>query len=300
MNTALTDEFTSINSIYDATTLELVSTEPTICALQLPSQFTISIRLEFPLDYPDAPPSVLGTQNAGDEGTKKGAGKRLADLARDVLARVYRPGEPCIFDLLGEVGEELQRVEEAKHDEQAAGQEDNPDYADGLQEGTVANHDRALASSDDLPHLTPPWTVSPTVTEKRSMFIAHVAPVTSPAQAKSYIAHLLVTDKRVAKATHNISAWRIHGTDDTVYQDCDDDGETAAGGRVLHLMQLMDVWDVVVVVTRWYGGVQLGPDRFRIINGVARDALVTGGFVIKEEGAGKGDGGGGRKKKGKK
>ncbi|KAK5015896.1 hypothetical protein LTR60_002663 [Cryomyces antarcticus] len=235
MNTALTDEFTSINSIYDATTLELVSTEPTICALQLPSQFTISIRLEFPLDYPDAPPSVLGTQNAGDEGTKKGAGKRLADLARDVLARVYRPGEPCIFDLLGEVGEELQRVEEAKHDEQAAGQEDNPDYADGLQEGTVANHDRALASSDDLPHLTPPWTVSPTVTEKRSMFIAHVAPVTSPAQAKS--------------------AWRIHGTDDTVYQDCDDDGETAAGGRVLHLMQLMDVWDVVVVVTRWYGGV---------------------------------------------
>jgi putative IMPACT (imprinted ancient) family translation regulator len=30
----------------------------------------------------------------------------------------------------------------------------------------------------------------------------------------------------------------------------------------LHLMQLMDVWDVMVVVTRWYGGVHLGPDRY--------------------------------------
>lgn len=43
-------------------------------------------------------------------------------------------------------------------------------------------------------------------------------------------------------------------------------------------MQLMDLWNVMVVVTRWYGGIQLGPDRFRIINTVARDAFVKGGF----------------------
>ena len=51
----------------------------------------------------------------------------------------------------------------------------------------------------------------------------------------------------------------------------------------MHLMQLMDVWNVVVVVTRWYGGTKLGPDRFRIINSVARDALVKGGFVKTED-----------------
>ena len=28
-----------------------------------------------------------------------------------------------------------------------------------------------------------------------------------------------------------------------------------------------------------YGGIQLGPDRFRIINQTARDALVSGGFA---------------------
>ena len=90
---------------------------------------------------------------------------------------------------------------------------------------------------------------------------------------------MLATDKKVVKATHNITAWRVRGENGVQYQDCDDDGETAAGGRVLHLLELMGVWDAMVVVTRWYGGVQLGPDRFRIINQTARDALVSGGFT---------------------
>jgi len=33
--------------------------------------------------------------------------------------------------------------------------------------------------------------------------------------------------------------------------DNDDDGETAAGSRLLHLMSILDVKNVVVVVSRW-------------------------------------------------
>lgn len=40
----------------------------------------------------------------------------------------------------------------------------------------------------------------------------------------------------------------------------------------------MEVWGVLVVVSRWYGGVKLGPDRFRCITGVAREAVVRGGW----------------------
>lgn len=40
-----------------------------------------------------------------------------------------------------------------------------------------------------------------------------------------------------------------------------------------------EVENVLVVVTRWYGGVLLGPDRFKHINRVARDALVRVGVV---------------------
>lgn len=64
-----------------------------------------------------------------------------------------------------------------------------------------------------------------------------------------------------------------------IRQDCDDDGENAAGGRLLHLLELLDVKNVVVVVSRWYGGIQLGPKRFKIINNVARRALEENGFI---------------------
>jgi putative IMPACT (imprinted ancient) family translation regulator len=35
----------------------------------------------------------------------------------------------------------------------------------------------------------------------------------------------------------------------------------------------------MVVVTRWYGGVLLGPDRFRHINNAARQALDVAGLI---------------------
>jgi len=137
---------------------------------------------------------------------------------------------------------------------------------------------------------SPHWTQSESLTVNKSTFIARACPVHSLEETQSALGHLLSTNKKVAAATHNISAWRIRSTNDAgantgsglahevVIQDSDDDGETAAGGRLLHLMQLMDVWNVLVVVSRWYGGVKLGPDRFRCINSVGRDVLVKGGW----------------------
>ena len=62
-------------------------------------------------------------------------------------------------------------------------------------------------------------------------------------------------------------------------QDCDDDGETHAGGRMLHLLEILECENVLVVVSRWYGGVQLGPDRFKHINNAARNVLEIAGVV---------------------
>lgn len=39
------------------------------------------------------------------------------------------------------------------------------------------------------------------------------------------------------------------------------------------------MWGVCVVVSRWYGGVKLGGDRFRIIGVVGREAIVRGGWL---------------------
>jgi putative IMPACT (imprinted ancient) family translation regulator len=40
-----------------------------------------------------------------------------------------------------------------------------------------------------------------------------------------------------------------------------------------------EVNNVLVVVTRYFGGIHLGPDRFKHINQAARDALELGGFL---------------------
>ncbi|KAF2734621.1 impact family protein [Polyplosphaeria fusca] len=272
INDALSDEITSINSIYEPDTLVSLAENGLLCSLRLPSLPSVTLRLDFPTNYPDAPPSILGTQTVGDD-VHKGVGNQVVDITRSVLSEIYRPGEACIFDLLEEVKEALEKAEEQGHLQL----HDEPPAA-----STVDSAPQSQTRQIDLGP-EPPWIIGPVLTEKKSVFVGRVAHVSSPAQAKSYLAHLLATDKKVAKATHNMTAWRIRGPNDTSYQDCDDDGETAAGGRVLHLMQLMGVWDVMVVVTRWYGGVLLGPDRFRIINTAAREALVLGGWCKEEK-----------------
>jgi Uncharacterized protein family UPF0029/RWD domain len=255
--------------------LILISRNPPTCTLRLPSLPSVVLRIKFPNAYPDEAPIVDGTETIGED-VPKGAGAVIVGLAQTTLSRVWTPGAPCIFDLIEELGAD---IESNKNHEpyQAITLHNGPEpqFNDKEKEGRPDREDASM----DILDTVPPWIVTVPITEKKSVFIGRAAPVSSPAQARQYLHHLFATDKKVAKATHNITAWRIHGPNETNYQDCDDDGETAAGGRVLHLMQLMDVWNVMVVVTRWYGGILLGPDRFRIINQAAREALVSGRFV---------------------
>ncbi|PWW71823.1 UPF0029-domain-containing protein [Tuber magnatum] len=273
-NEDLTDEISALNSIYTPETIIPCSTTaaaPKTYTLTLPTQIQQTLTLSFPETYPSDQPTIHGTSNI------PGA----AGFARDVLGQVFRPGEVCLYDLVEGLMEVLQargeppQVEKDKEEEGEEG------------EGEEEKAEQELEKDN--------WTIAPPLTEKKSVFIARAMHVSSPDQARAYLRRLL-TDKKIAKATHNISAYRIKDPDKNVtFQDNDDDGEAAAGGRLAHLLQVMDVWDVLVVVSRWYGGVKLGPDRFRCINAAAREALVLGGWV-KEEGKKAGKGGKGKGK----
>jgi hypothetical protein len=270
MDCPLDDEIMSINAIYGPDTLALVDDvarapppATAVCILRFPNS-SVTLRLQFPDNYPDAPPSILGTESTGTQ-VRRGVGTKIADATREVLARVYRIGEPCVYDLIEEMSTTLE--DEADTEPDAAPVES---LAPAAEQDSISDPAESAAN----------WIVGAQVTEKKSVFVARAASVASPDEAKGFLRQLLA-DKKIGRATHNIVAWRIRGADGTSYQDCDDDGETAAGGRLLHLLQLMDAWDVCVVVSRWYGGVKLGPDRFRIINSAARDVLVAGQFTSK-------------------
>lgn len=68
----------------------------------------------------------------------------------------------------------------------------------------------------------------------------------------------LKRDKKFAKATHN--SWAVVLSGDGPLRN--DDGESGAGALILRMLEREDIHDTLVVVTRWYGGVHLGGDRF--------------------------------------
>jgi len=116
------------------------------------------------------------------------------------------------------------------------------------------------------------------INDRKSTFIGHACHIDDPTQVPEILAFLMA-DRRIARAAHPIiNAWRCE-VDGVMHQDNDDDGESAAGSRLAHLLQIMDLNNVLVVVTRYFGGIHLGADRFKHINQAARNALDVGGFL---------------------
>ncbi|OAA36242.1 impact family protein [Metarhizium rileyi] len=262
MSEELLDEIEAINSIYGDGSLSPTDDESSTYILRLPGDAS-SLRIQFPESYPARPPLVLGTHHSS--GGVRGAGARDLHLFRDVVGKVFDEGSVCVFDAVEEFGRRVGCDAEKEEQQNVV----TPDVEEEQEEEKKECFD------------PPEWVLSEVVVESKSTFVARVARVSSPEEARSHVGHLLAGDRRVRLATHNITAWRVRGHGATQFQDCDDDGETAAGGRLLHLMQVMDVWGVVVVVSRWYGGVKLGPRRFAVINGVARDCMVRAGVAGK-------------------
>lgn len=174
----------------------------------------------------------------------------------------------------------VEKVHEFLHERQATEDEINR----GVVESKLAEQQELQESQepqvDEEDQVECPTIVSTEpFTDRKSKFQGHAAVVTSTAQVKLVLAELY-KNRKIAQATHNMYAYRIYN-DRTrlVLQDCEDDGETHAGSRMMHLMQILDVKNVLVVVSRWFGGVLLGGDRFKHINNATRDALELGGFL---------------------
>ena len=95
------------------------------------------------------------------------------------------------------------------------------------------------------------------LTDRGSKYAVSGGPAASSADAKAFIKTLCRT-KKFAKATHN--TWAC------VFSDLGpvkaDDGEAGAGAVILKMLEREGLYDHIVVVTRWYGGVHLGGDRF--------------------------------------
>ncbi|EZG55909.1 putative impact protein [Gregarina niphandrodes] len=115
--------------------------------------------------------------------------------------------------------------------------------------------------------------------DRKSIFMAHLAPVRDKNDINDVL-NTLSSNNKYARATHNMVSYRLVNSESKIcVQDHDSDGEANAGSNMQWLMNVLKVENVVVIVSRWYGGIHLGPDRFKHIYALTRAILDEHGYI---------------------
>ena len=121
-----------------------------------------------------------------------------------------------------------------------------------------------------------------------SEFLGHVAPVDTVEAAEAFVAE--VRDE-YADATHNVPAYRVPagepsertpGSEPMLREYSSDDGEPtgSAGKPALNVLQQREIRNVAAVVTRYYGGTNLGVGGLaRAYSRAVKDGVDAAGVV---------------------
>ena len=112
---------------------------------------------------------------------------------------------------------------------------------------------------------------------RKSRFIGHAVRVAGEDAARASIQHLR---KQYWDANHNCTAWRIG--EDGKSQRSNDDGEPSgtAGTPILEVLNQRRLTDVLVVVTRYFGGIKLGAGGLIRAYGSTASAVLDSAGVV--------------------
>lgn len=106
------------------------------------------------------------------------------------------------------------------------------------------------------------------ISDRGSRYAVAGAPCLTVAQARALVADLAKI-RKFAKASHH--SWGLLGDAGPVKED---DGEAGAGMVILRMLERAELRGHLIVVTRWYGGKNLGGDRFRHVQEAVRIYLA--------------------------
>ncbi|MGL5963911.1 MAG: IMPACT family protein [Fusobacteriaceae bacterium] len=110
--------------------------------------------------------------------------------------------------------------------------------------------------------------------EKKSKFIGYAKPIGSKVEAEEFIR---IIKKRHTDANHNCSAYKLTENGQEYFK-TDDDGEPSgtAGKPMGEILNYMEVSNIVVVATRYFGGIKLGA------GGLVRNYAKTAKLAVLE------------------
>lgn len=115
--------------------------------------------------------------------------------------------------------------------------------------------------------------------EKKSIFLASVCPVSSESEALEFLASIRAEH---ATATHNVYAYHVIDENNTTIQRYSDDGEPSgtSGIPVLDAFRKKGLQNMIVVVTRYFGGTLLGASGLvRCYGKCASLGIIDAGIV---------------------
>ena len=120
------------------------------------------------------------------------------------------------------------------------------------------------------------------IVEKKSRFIAEVYPVTSEEEAMEILEQ---TRKQYWDARHHCWAYIIGRN--PAAERMSDDGEPAgtAGKPILEVIRGRELTNVLVIVTRYFGGTLLGTGGLvRAYSGATKEGIANSSIITKEQG----------------
>lgn len=151
--------------------------------------------------------------------------------------------------------------------------------AEAIPESTssTVKADSSQSTQATVAQSTNVWAASQPISLKSSTFIARAAVITDPSQRQSLMRSLFEAHPNLKTANHNAWAYRIRPSQKSsstfMREDSFDDGESGCGDLMLRIMKESNAVDTIVVLTRWFGGIMLGPDRWRLMRNVVTSAL---------------------------
>lgn len=173
-------------------------------------------------------------------------------------------GMPMLVMLIPIAQRLAEEAKEAKESEEQDSKERLEQLEDAMREEAEALEEMAM----DV------WVGEP-IADRKSKFVAHMARVHSLDEVFEVVNYLR-RQRHIACAAHpTIWAYRFTDENGVLHQDYDDDGEHGASVKMMFLLHQLNVDGYVVIVTRWWGGILLGPDRFKHIMEVSRKILLT-------------------------
>lgn len=188
-------------------------------------------------------------------------------------------------------GDEEEQEEDDKDKELAATEaaETNTDVGDTAEaEAPAPSQNTPQVHSAQSQPAAGIWSTSQTISLKDSTFVARATTITDPGQRSGLLRSLMETHPRLLTATHNAWAYRVRSNysdhANNIRQDSYDDGETGCGDLMLRVLHELGAVDTLVVLTRWFGGTMLGPDRWRLmrncVTGVMAERLRRTGADV--------------------